>query len=81
MPKASDMKKHDCEKAIRALCHQWSEARGLSGGQLEHPSFSDFKSWLSTQGYAHYLRFRSLRGPEGDAEQWFDEEFKQTWRN
>lgn len=74
------MKKDDCEKAIRALCHDWSEARGLTGAQLEHPSFSDFKSWLSERGYSRYLDFRSVMGADYDAEMWFDQEFKQMWR-
>jgi hypothetical protein len=73
------LKKSECEKAIRALCGQW--ARNLSPTELEHPSFSVFKSWLAQNHYAHYLDFRSVRGPDEDAEQWFDEEFKQTWRN
>ena len=75
------MKKEDCEKAVRSLCHEWPNAIGLSGAKLKHPSFTDFKSWLNARGYSHYLDFRSVRGPEEDAEMWFDEEFKQTWRN
>jgi len=45
------------------------------------PSFSDFKQWLEGHGYGHYLSFRSRRRPLIDAEQWFDEELKQAWRN
>ncbi len=73
------MKKDECERAIRALCHQW--ASSLSAALLEHPSFSAFKSWLTAQGYGCYLDFRSRMGPDFDAEMWFDQEFKQTWRN
>jgi hypothetical protein len=75
------MKKDECEKAIRYLCHEWSKARGLTAEQLEHPSFSDFKSWLSENHHSLYLNFRSVRGPNADAEMWFDQEFKRTWRN
>jgi hypothetical protein len=45
------------------------------------PSFIDFKSWLRENGYSHYLNFRSVMGPEEDAERWFDQEFGQMWRN
>jgi len=72
-------KKGECEQAIRHLCHEWG--RGLSAAELEHPSFSAFKSWLSTRGYSHYLSFRTRTSPHFDAEMWFDQEFKQTWRN
>jgi hypothetical protein len=74
------MKKDECEKAVRALCHQWRDAANLSAAGLEHPSFSDFKAWLGTSGYSQYLAFRSVMGPDYDAELWFDQEFKQTWR-
>ena len=45
------------------------------------PSFVDFKSWLRESGYSHYVNFRSVMGPEEDAERWFDQEFGQTCRN
>jgi len=73
------MKKPDYEKAIRAICHQWRAAEDLSEAQLAHPSFSDFKSWMLAKGYGSYLEFRSTQ--DADAELWFDQEFKQTWRN
>lgn len=72
------MKKGECEKAIRGLCHEW--AANLMPQQLEHPNFSVFKTWLSANGYSHYLDFRSTAGADYDAEQWFDQELKQTWR-
>lgn len=75
------MKKTEAEPAIRHLVHEWAETVGIEPGSLRQPSFSTFKSWLTEKGYSHYLRFRSVRGPDGDAEQWFDEELRQTWRN
>ena len=72
------MMKGEAEKAIRALCHQWGE--GLTAAERKHPTFDSFKSWLQAKGYSHYLKFRSTAGPEYDAEMWFDQEFKQTWR-
>ncbi|KAB2671079.1 hypothetical protein F9K77_14070 [Ochrobactrum sp. LMG 5442] len=72
------MKKDEAERAIRYLCHEWEKTQPQQA--LEHPSFSDFTSWLSSNGYSHYLDFRSVMGARYDAEMWFDQEFKQTWR-
>jgi hypothetical protein len=75
------MKKHEAEQAIRHLCHVWARECGISELPVDQPSFPDFKSWLSGKGYGHYLEFRSVMGPNYDAEMWFDQEFRQTWRN
>ncbi|WP_133726916.1 MULTISPECIES: hypothetical protein [unclassified Novosphingobium] len=75
------VKKSECEKAIRHLASQWADEVGVQPGQARMPSFSAFRSWLEQRGYGHYLSFRSVMGPLEDAEQWFDEELKQTWRN
>ena len=56
-------------------------AKELSPKELEHPSFRAFKTWLEKKRYSHYLDFRSTEGPHRAAEWWFDQEFKQTWRN
>lgn len=45
------------------------------------PIFSEFVSWLRGKGYGAYLDFQSTMGPMYDAERWFDDEFKQSWRN
>jgi hypothetical protein len=74
------MKKPEAEKAIRYLCHEWGKANNIRPDPNEHPSFSAFKRWLSEKGYSHYLNFRSRMGADYDAEMWFDQEFKQTWR-
>ena len=74
------MKKDECEQTIRHLCHQWRDAAGLMDAPLEHPSFAEFKNWLSTKGFSNYLNFQSMAGADYDAELWFDQEFKQTWR-
>lgn len=76
------MKKSEAEPKIRHLCDVWREARGLPlpDGAF-HYSFSDFKTWLASEGYSHYLRFRSRTSAAGDAERWFDQEMRQTWRN
>jgi hypothetical protein len=75
------LKKTECEKAIRSLCHKWAAANGINIGAVEQPSFLEFKQWLSSNGYSYLLGFRSVSGPVFDAELWFDQEMKQTWRN
>ena len=79
------MTKPEAEQAIRHLCHVWAQEKGYVGRDYNacdfHPSFGEFTLWLDSKGYGHYLTFRSRRGPRADAEDWFDEEFRQTWRN
>jgi hypothetical protein len=72
------MKKSDAKPALHVLYRQWGAT--LTPAELEHPSFSAFKRWLSEQGYSRYLDFRSTMSADYDAELWFDQEFKQTWR-
>jgi hypothetical protein len=74
------MEKAEAEKGIRSLCTKWRDAVGLSGAQLEHPKFSEFKHWAIANDYSQYFDFRSTMGPDHDAELWFDDEFKQMWR-
>ena len=73
-------KKDECEKEIRHLCHEWAKEKGFVPSPDFDPGFYSFKSWLAEKHYSHYLRFRSTAGPDYDAEMWFDEEMKQTWR-
>jgi hypothetical protein len=75
------MKKTEAEPAIRALCHQWKRDTNQPTTPNYHYSFSAFTTWLSENRYDHYLDFRSRAGPRYDAEMWFDDEMKQTWRN
>jgi len=77
------MKKSESEPTLRHLCHQWREERNhpLPGHSDMHYSFSDFKTWLREKGHSHYLDFRSVMGADEDAERWFDQEMRQTWRN
>lgn len=75
------IKKADAEKAIRSLVTQWADEVGFDPASGAMPSFSAFKSWLRTNRYDGYLSFQSTMGPDADAEHWFDQELKQTWRN
>lgn len=72
------MKKPECEKAIRSLAATWARETGVNVS--DHPSWSSFKNWLSEKGYSGYLNFRSVMGPDYDAEAWFDDELGQNWR-
>jgi hypothetical protein len=71
----------NCKDSQIASHYALAKARGLRIPPVEQPSFSDFKSWLDENDYALYLDFRSVAGPDEDAEQWFDQEIKQTWRS
>ncbi|MEQ1950566.1 hypothetical protein [Mesorhizobium sp. CN2-181] len=75
------MKKDEAEKAIRHMCALWAGECNIPIDPMIPPSFSDFKTWAEKKGYGQYFEFRSIMGARHDVEQWFDEEFKQTWRN
>ncbi len=75
------MKKPEAEKAIRYLSTEWVREMNIDIAYPAMPSFSSFETWLHSKGYGHYLTFRSVRGSRADAEDWFDEELKQSWRN
>lgn len=75
------MKRTEAEQAIRVLVHQWAASTGIAAGSNEQPSFLAFKRWADAQGYGGYFTFRSTMGPLEDAERWFDQELRQTWRN
>lgn len=74
------MTKPESERAIRHLCGEWAKLRGISRPPAEQPSFSDFLSWVE-QNYSSYLKFRSTMPVKYEVERWFDDEFKQSWRN
>jgi hypothetical protein len=73
------MKKGEAETALRALCHDWRAARGLSGTPVGELSGADFLSWIR-KNYPQYLRFRSTMSVEDMVEMWFADEFGQRWR-
>ena len=71
------MRKQESEKAIRALCHQWREARGYSNAAADRPSFTDFRACVR-QNDPRCLQFSTSTSVEYDVELWFDEEFGQA---
>ena len=74
-------KKQECEDAIRHLVSKWAQEKGYTQQPEETPSFSEFWAWMKDSGYSGYQRFRTRTDPRYDAEMWFDEEMRQTWRN
>lgn len=74
-------KKADCEKAIRDLTTKWMKTQPDQRNPNWHPSFIEFRDWLNANGYGHFLNFRSVMGAPEDAEHWFNQELKQTWRD
>ena len=74
------MKKPEAETGVRYLCHQWADLRGVTPDPSVQPNFGDFMTWMR-QNYPEYLVFRSTMPVSEVVEMWFDDEFKQTWRN
>lgn len=74
------MTKQESEKTIRYLCSEWAKLRGIQMPPKEQPSFSDFYAWIR-ENYGAYLSFRSTLSVSDQVEAWFDDEFKQRWRN
>lgn len=77
------VKKAEAEKAVRSLATQWFHEvhPGVADPSTVLPSFDDFILWLRFRGYGHFLEFRSTIGLRDNAEMWFDQELRQTWRN
>lgn len=73
------VKKSVARPEIRRLCHVW-KAELYPETTANRLHFSDFADWLR-QHHPALLQFRSTMGPLEDAEQWFDDEFGQAWRN
>jgi hypothetical protein len=73
------MKKDDCEKAIRHLCHVWAKETGIAKTQGAHPSPQAFIAWVRDK-HPVYLGFRSVAGVEREVETWLAQELTQTWR-
>lgn len=73
------MKRSDAKPAIRSLCRAWKTEQ-FPTTTTNRLHFSDFADWLRAR-HPTLLKFRSVMGPLYDAEQWFDDEFRQNWRN
>lgn len=76
----ADMKKNEAEQAIRYLCTVWGNAVGVGPDPRVQPDFTAFMRWMR-DNHSGYLEFRTTTSVSDDVERWFDQEFKQTWRN
>ena len=74
------MTRGEAEQAIRCLCSEWARQHNLRIDPSESPSFIDFLTWVQKH-HSQYLIFRTTTSVRYDVENWFDQEFKQTWRN
>jgi len=72
------MKKTECERAIRPLCHVWRRQAGLTDAPPLSLHCTDFVAWLRDH-HPTYLDFRSRAGAAYDIELWFDQEFRISW--
>jgi len=76
----ADMKKSEAEQAIRYLCGVWGDSVGIMPDPAASPCFPAFMRWMR-DNHPQYLKFRTTTSVSDDVERWFDQEFKQTWRN
>jgi hypothetical protein len=72
--------KPESERAIRQLCHVWRRLPENAEVSEQDLNPYGFIRWLR-DNHSAYLRFRSVMSPEYEAERWFAEEFRQTWKN
>ncbi|MDH7805719.1 MULTISPECIES: hypothetical protein [unclassified Rhizobium] len=75
------MKKAQAETQIRYLCSKWAAEKGIPTDGSVDPSFIEFYTWVSNGPYRDALDFRSRGGAIDEVSRWFDQEFKQTWKN
>ncbi|WP_158659287.1 hypothetical protein [Paracoccus denitrificans] len=73
------MKKADAEAGIRHLCSVYADAHGVPMDGTGDPSFGNFHRWVR-DNYPSCLDFRTTGSISDTVEQWWAEEFKQTWR-
>jgi hypothetical protein len=72
--------KPEGEAAIRRMFEEWRFEPAQRGVAEVKLSYSKFRAWVDQKGYSNYFKFRSLAGPEEDAERWFAQRFKQKWK-
>jgi hypothetical protein len=72
--------KPQCETAIGQMFNQWRLEPAQQDIAEVDLSYSKFRAWADQKGYSSYFKFRSVMGPEEDAERWFAQRFRQTWK-
>jgi hypothetical protein len=75
------MRKGDAKAAFEQMFSEWQSEEGIMVPLKDNVSFSKFCSWVEKKHYSLYFNFRSVAGSRNDVEKWFDQHFKQTWRN
>jgi hypothetical protein len=75
------MRKDDAKAAFEQMFGDWQREEGIIISSDNHVSFAKFCEWVDKKHYSHYFNFRSRAGSRDDVERWFDQYFKQTWRN
>lgn len=75
------MKKDEAKQQFKYLCGVWARERNIPMDGSVDPSYADFTTWLHQNGHSDVMNFRGRGGAIGYMSQWFDEEFKQTWKN
>ena len=74
------MKKPEAEKHIRHLTSVWRNLNQYRSVDEQDLSFADFYRWLR-DNYPQLVTFKGVMPVKDVVEQWFDQEFHQTWRN
>lgn len=74
------MKKAESERMIRYYCGVWARENKIPTDGSVDPNFYDFHRWMELN-HPQYLNFKSSTDPMRDMIDWFDQEFKQDWKN
>lgn len=76
------MKKADAKREIEKLFEVWKTEMDVKPqGPYGLMEAAYFITWLKKGPHAHLLKFRATMGAEWCVEHWFDEYFRQSWRN
>ncbi len=62
------------ERRFKDTCLQWASENGVATDCSVDPDYSLFCNWRLLRGIRHDFALH-------DETQWFDEIFKQTWKN
>lgn len=74
------MTKAQVRSLFPALFATWRSLPENSSTDEQQLRFYEFFHWLKNH-HPEATRFRSMRGPSEDLEQWFDSATHQSWRN
>jgi hypothetical protein len=72
------MKKAECERVLRHLCHEWRRETGKQEVPAIELSHTEFMGWVRARN-PELIKFRSVMPVSDEVERWFAQEFKITW--